>query len=212
MKKFLLLALLTSGMLSAQITGQTIIDNSEKIKVFSETSLSTAKKVTSDLKESSKNATTGVATVYGDSKDATKTVYSDSKELVKELYADGKSLGLKLEDGLKSLAQGLKTTSIKAWEILVLQQRVWSLCYLSVTILSLIISYRFTKQFGKMQTDVTETGDVKESNITMTIILGLVSVSLLIASMLHFEKMVTGFVNPEFGAIRTLFEIIQTLR
>ena len=219
MKKVILLALLSVSMTFAQTTtptiGEKLVENSEKIKEFSQNSNVTLNNVTQNVKQSSealKKTSEAVGTIYNDSKTVVGTAYDDGKSLLKVFYDDGKILATKLETSLQSLAEGLKTTSIKAWEILVKQQQVWSWCYLFLTLSSLFLWYKFGTQLKKTQTDLTETSDLKNSNILTTVLFATIALTDSIAAGIHFEKMMTGFINPEFGALRTLFELVQTLK
>ena len=54
--------------------------------------------------------------------------------------------------------------------------------------------------------------EIKERNIPLTLIYGFLFVGISITSALHFEPMMTGFFNPEFGALRTLIELGQTIK
>lgn len=215
MKKIVFLLLATTSMMFAQ-SGSELVKTTEKVKELTEKGLSNVNNVSVNVKEASNNTkevvkatSNAVGTAYQDGKSATATVYGDSKDIVKQLYEDSKHLGGKLEGAISYVAEGLKTTSIKAWEILVKQQLVWSYCFLFLTLLSLYSVYRFFNQWKIMVTDTDESGDVKQSHITLTFVLGVVAVVSSLTSGLHFEQMITGFVNPEFGALRTLFEIIQ---
>jgi|688.fasta_scaffold296518_2 hypothetical protein len=174
---------------------------------FAESKLENVTETVQTVKENSKE----LKTVYEDTKQVTSTVYDDSKDLLKVLYEDGKIVSSKLEAALISIAEGLKTTSLKAWDILVKQQLVWSWCYLLLTLSSIFLWYRFGKQFIRTQTDLTETKETKDSNTIMLVLIGFLAVADSIASALHFEQMMTGFLNPEFGAIRTLFELAKSL-
>jgi gas vesicle protein len=215
MKKIVFLLLATTSMMFAQ-SGSTLVEKSEKLKEFTEKSVSNINNVSVNVKETSSNAkelvkttSNAVGTAYQDGKSATSTLYGDGKELAKQLYGDSKLLGSKLEDALTYAAEGLKTTSIKAWEILVKQQLVWSYCFLFLTLLSLYSVYKFFNQYSKTVSDVDDAGDIKTSNFVLSLILGAIALSSSIVSGVHFEQMITGFVNPEFGALRTLVEIIQ---
>jgi gas vesicle protein len=215
MKKIVFLLLATTSMMFAQ-SGSELVKTTEKVKELTEKGLSNVNNVSVNVKEASNNTkevvkatSNAVGTAYQDGKSATSTVYSDGKDIVKQLYEDSKHLGGKLEGAISYVAEGLKTTSIKAWEILVKQQLVWSYCFLFLTLLSLYSIYRFFNQWKIMNSDLDESGDVKQSHIALTFVLGVVAVVSSITSGIHFEQMITGFVNPEFGALRTLFEIIQ---
>ena len=215
MKKIVFLLLATTSMMFAQSSSE-LVKTTEKVKELTEKGLSNVNNVSVNVKEAStntkeivKSTSNAVSTVYDDGKSATATVYGDGKDIVKQLYEDSKHLGSKLEGAISYVAEGLKTTSIKAWEILVKQQLVWSYCFLFLTLLSVYSIYRFFNQWKTMNSDVDESGDIKQSHIILTFMLGVVAVVSSLASGLHFEQMITGFVNPEFGALRTLFEIIQ---
>ena len=215
MKKIVFLLLATTSMMFAQSSSE-LVKTTEKVKELTEKGLSNVNNISVNVKEAStntkeivKSTSNAVSTVYDDGKSATATVYGDGKDIVKQLYEDSKHLGSKLEGAISYVAEGLKTTSIKAWEILVKQQLVWSYCFLFLTLLSVYSIYRFFNQWKTMNSDVDESGDIKQSHIILTFMLGVVAVVSSLASGLHFEQMITGFVNPEFGALRTLVEIIQ---
>jgi len=46
----------------------------------------------------------------------------------------------------------------------------------------------------------------------VTVLFAFVALLDSVAAGMHFEQMMTGFINPEFGALRTLFELVQTLK
>lgn len=149
--------------------------------------------------------------VYKDGKIVTGTLYNDSKDLLHLLYEDGKIVSSKLESALLSIAEGLKTTSLKAWDILVKQQLVWSWCYLLLTLSSMFLWYKFGVQFIKMQNDKDENGQIKDTNVVYAVLICILALIDSGISGFHFEQMMTGFINPEFGAIRTLFELAKSL-
>ena len=104
MKKVILLALLSVSMTFAQTTtptiGEKLVENSEKIKEFSQNSNVTLNNVTQNVKQSSeafKKTTNAVGQVYDDSKTVVSTAYDDGKGLLKIFYDDGKVLATKLE-------------------------------------------------------------------------------------------------------------------
>lgn len=150
-----------------------------------------------------------VATTYDDTKSATVTVYNDGKSLVKQIYEDGKSMAPDIKAAFKSLADGFNTTVEALWDILVRQQYVWSICYTILLIITIFGWYKFGNMFNKTISDKTEVGEIKTLNVIYTVVLA----SLSIYGTLHvgdnLDRMITGFVNPEFGAVRTIIEFIQ---
>lgn len=138
--------------------------------------------------------------------------YNDGKEGVKTMYGDVKSLAPELKSGLSEIAKGLKTTSEKAWDILVLQQQVWSWCYLFVTLSAMYLWWKFFKQYKITTTELTETGEIKQSNIILSVLLFiLVMVDSTISGM-NFGSMMTGFLNPSYGAMMNIIEMALTLK
>lgn len=186
MKKFLFLALLSTTMSFAQ-SDKTI-----------DKAINKADKVVTTTKN-------GVGTVYGDLKEGTTTVYSDVKDGIKALSPEAKAL-------LQKTADKLEKTTDQLWEILVRQQRVWSLCYLLLTISSIVLWYRASSQFNIMRTDLDEAGDVKTYNTVLTVLFLFLAVISSIFSSVHFIDMMTGFVNPEFGAMKNIYQVYKAIQ
>lgn len=143
----------------------------------------------------------GISEVYGDGKNGVSTLYND----VKSLYPDAKTTIQELYDQIKKI-------STYTWNLLVKQQQVWSWCYLFGELLFFFTVFRFWKSYETYKTDKDETDSSKSVNILPIIILGGSSLLLGYFSLIHFEAMMTGFFNPEFGALRNLIEIGKTLK
>ena len=197
MKKFIYLALLATTMSFATTVKETVNDTKKQI----EQSASDVKNTASNLSKTAQEGKASLSSVYGDSKDGIKTVYGDLS-----------SLGGEAKGAIKDIVKELKQVSVKAWDLLVRQQMIWSLCYLAVTLSSLIFGFRFFKQLKLTGTDLNETGDSKTTHIVLSVVYGIFFTSTVIYSGLHLEPMLTGFFNAEFGALRTLFELVQTLK
>lgn len=143
----------------------------------------------------------GIGTIYGDTKNSVSTVYTD----IKSLAPDAKS-------ALQEIYSTLKTTSKYAWDLLVKQQGVWAWGYLIGELLFIFILYKFWKSLDKIGTDRSDTGGTKGINYIPAIYLGVGSIILGYLSVIHFEPMMTGFFNPEFGALRNLIELSKTIK
>jgi len=76
----------------------------------------------------------------------------------------------------------------------------------------LFLTYRFWTSYSNYTKDLDESGETKTINIVPVIILGCSSLLLGYFSFLHFEPMVTGFMNPEFGALRNLLEMSKSFK
>lgn len=146
------------------------------------------------------------------SKNGISEVYKDSKSAVSTVYSDLKSLTPSLKQYVEEIAKLLKTTANNVWEILVKQQKVWSWCFLALELLSLLSVYRFLKQYHLTKTEKTDTGETLATNWVLLAGLGIASSILTYNSILHFEQMMTGFINPEFGALRNLIEYVEILK
>lgn len=165
----------------------------------------------------------------------------------------------KIEKAIGTIAKDLKVTADKVWNILVKQQKVWSYCFLLLTLSALINWHFFYKNnFIRLseKTSVIGKRDIKrqienpqfesyyegrsgykddirskryiDSEIgTEDILLPLfttasikwfkylhlaICLTLSIFSYLHFASMLTGFLNPEFGAMQTIAEVAQNIK
>ncbi len=161
---------------------------------------------TSSFKETNKTfigqTSNGVSTVYGDTKNGISTMYND----VKSLAPDAKS-------AMQEIYSTLKETSKYAWNLLVRQQKVWSFGYLFCELLFFYTVYRFWRSYKKYASeDLDESGELKNRNLIPCFILGISSLILGYFSLIHFEPMLTGFFNPEFGALRQLVELGKTIK
>ena len=146
-----------------------------------------------------------------DTKEAAKEVYSDSKSVVTTVYKDAKSLAPKIESSIKSLAKGLKVGAESVWDILVKQQLVWSLSILLGVIATIISWIHFWYRYGiACENDWGRNGS---ANYEVTCIMtALIAISGSVLSVMHFNTMLTGFINPEFGAMKNIAELALQLK
>lgn len=179
------------------------------------------------------------------------TVYDDGKEAVKTVYGDAKKIAPKIESAVQEIAKGMKVGAENIWDILVRQQLVWSLCFLILTISSLINWWMFYRRMypnqSKIEYNVLERdiiGDVVNPNYneyrlgdspTIKGPVGkeqynapilpidsnstkifhwlhfVICMTLSYFSFVHFSDMLTGFINPEFGAMKTILDFSTTI-
>lgn len=85
--------------------------------------------------------------IFANEQKITEEVYDDSKQAVSIVYNDVKSLTPKIENGIKSIAEGLKVGAESVWNILVKQQKVWSIAFLILTLSSIINWFLFYKRY-----------------------------------------------------------------
>lgn len=178
------------------------------------------------------------------------SVYQDGKNAVKTVYSDLKSVTPKIESAITNVAKGLKVGAENVWIILVNQQKVWSWCFLILTIASIINWILFYKRnfknlkedeyiVGKKNLKIIlenpkyskySSGDegkmqLSHDNGSEDIILPInnklpgfkyvhliICIILSVFSFYHFADMLTGFMNPEFGALKTIIEVTTKLK
>ena len=133
---------------------------------------------------------TKIATVNG-------VNFVDTSSTFKTMYQDVKS-------GIMGLAEGLKVGAEHVYIILVKQQVVKAVTWLILSIFSLIIFYFFCKGFKK---GIDE--DWGERLVPYTLFLGGASLIFIVICGLNIETMVTGFINPEYGAIMDIINFVK---
>jgi len=181
---------------------------------------------------------------------ATKTVYSDGKEVISTVYKDAKQLAPKIAQGINEIAKGLKIGAESVWDILVKQQKVWSICFLMLTLASLFNWFIFYRRYltNNLKEDnfVKGTKDIigkidnpdynKYKDGSQQMIDGpvgkeeilihiqnhnnkwfgqfhfVVCVLLSGFSAYHFGDMLTGFLNPEYGAMKDILIVALKLK
>lgn len=135
--------------------------------------------------------------------DSTK-VESAQPELTKEkVYQDVKEV-------LTQLGSALKVGSEHVYGVLVLQQVtkgvIWIIIFV-VSIILLLISYN---QFQKLEFDNYDSIEPKKIvHLVFSIVTGVIGVIIFIAAMFHVDTMVTGIINPEYGAIKEIVNLIR---
>ena len=138
----------------------------------------------------------------------------DSSALTfKEVYSDIKS-------GLGALGSALKVGSEHVYEVLVKQQFANSITSLSLIIISLIVLTILIKQGSKNLKIHSDLGknerywhidDSRFGTIgsILFVFAGLLGILIMVGICANFNNLVTGFVNPEYGAIKEVLKVIK---
>lgn len=164
--------------------------------------------------------------LLGTSKTSNDTLVSNIKESVSEAIPDSSALTFKevysdIKSGLTALGSSLKVGSEHVYEVLVRQQLVNSLTYLSILVITILFFICFFKviKTAKYGSHIYNDSDNKESrywignrwnlNGTLSIIFGLISFIGIVLSISSFNDMIMGFINPEYGAIKEILEVIK---
>ncbi len=187
----------------------------------------------------------GTSIAQDSTKVSASTIYNDVKHGI-NINAP------KIEKAIGSIAKDLKVTADQVWDILVKQQKVWSYCFLLLTLSALTNWYIwYSNNYKKLTKDnsysTIETGVRREnnplwnsesysarvlnkwkteeeykyerlvSNKSISIpwfkyVHLIICIILSIFSYIHFADMLTGFLNPEFGAMKTIAEIAKSIK
>ena len=139
---------------------------------------------------------------------------------------DTSKVSHKIYEGLSQLAAGLKTTADNVWDITVRQQLVYSIANLILGIFMFFIvryiifsGYRRYVNYNEAYNKATNNVEgyryyaIDEgswlANFIVGSTLGIISIALFI---LNIQQTITGFVNPEFGAMRQIIEFVSQIR
>ncbi len=123
----------------------------------------------------------------------------DTASVTNKIYNDVKS-------GIVGLASGLKVGAEHVYEILVKQQIVNSGIYCTLLFFGLILIYNYLKRYNTEKW--TESGDPTFLGIIrfFQLILGAI---LFIISIFNIDVILTGIINPEYGAIKEILTFIK---
>jgi hypothetical protein len=114
--------------------------------------------------------------------------------------------GSKVSAAIVAIAKELKQPVEHVYTILVRQQIVKSITYLFLFIVTIVLSYISIKS-------ITHPKATWEDDLNVYslggIILAIISLIILIVFLCNFNKMVTGFVNPEYGALQDIIGFIK---
>lgn len=126
----------------------------------------------------------------------------DTSSVSKQLYTD-------LKSGLVGIAGALKVGAEHVYEVLVRQQVVNSILYLLCGVLAFIFIINFIsknksdeKWFNNDIDFITKLGFIR-------IIQSIISFILLLVFLFHLDNIVTGFINPEFGALEQIMNWVK---
>lgn len=188
--------------------------------------------------QTDKKTSATIETVYKDSKQGITTVYNDLKSTTPQIKSALESLSKELKTTTDSLWLILvKQQKVWSWCFLVLILSSlfnWFLFYkrnftnLKYEKVEVSVQKLFNKE-GASEHDsknypntcgpafrtVREEGFkiVPESTLPWFKYVHLaICITLSVFSFLHFSDMLTGFINPEFGALKTITEVVQNLK
>ncbi|WP_395058607.1 hypothetical protein [Flavobacterium sp.] len=188
----------------------------------------TDKKTSATIETVYKDSKEGISTVYKDLKSTTPQIKSALESLSKELKTTTDSLWLILVKQQLVWSWGfliLIFSSIINWFLFYRKNYSANLKYEKVKVINQKLMFRDGKTeeecerhpsvYGKQYTNIEEEGLCLIPNSNMSIFKYVhlaICITLSVFSFLHFSDMLTGFINPEFGALKTITEVVQNLK
>lgn len=116
----------------------------------------------------------------------------------------------KIEQAVTSLAKSLKVTADNVWDILVKQQKVWSICILIDCVITIFSWIHFYYRLNIVQKNTDHT--CPDSLVVACVITGIIAITGSIVGGIYFQQMLTGFLNPEYGAMQTIAEVATSIK
>lgn len=107
----------------------------------------------------------------------------------------------------KSMVVGAKDTLNTGYEVIVQQQRVYSIEYLIVGVICLIFMY-FCIKFYRKATGV----DKIANTLLPSLVFGALSLWCGIVFSLHFHQVVQGFLNPDYAAMTDIVTMFKSMK
>lgn len=133
-------------------------------------------------------------------KTTVQSILPDSSQLsFKEVYTDIKA-------GLSGLGSALKVGSEHVYEVLIKQQIVYGILYSIIFLLGIILTSIGIRMFHKSKTSDWEAPTILILSILCFWVGGLTLLGIGIG---HIDNITTGFINPEYGAIKDILEFIK---
>lgn len=138
--------------------------------------------------------------------DSTKSTINKSVEFV-DTSSTFKTIYFDIKSGIAGLAAALKVTAEHVYTILVKQQVVNSIICLILGIISIIFIINWFKKYKSDEKWDSDHGPTALGLVRITqIIIGFI---LLAISLVNIDVIITGFINPEYGAIKEILNFIK---
>ena len=142
--------------------------------------------------------------MYCNTLDSIKTVAKNSINVI-DTSSNFKMIYNDIKDGITGLAVGLKVGSEKVWDILVLQQHVKSYVYILMYLFSFISLIFFFKFYKSKEIWLNEYDSPTLLGV-LRLLQVLISLIVFLIATFNIDTILTGFINPEYGAIQDIIE------
>jgi hypothetical protein len=140
------------------------------------------------------------------SADSTQTKFQDLKEVV-DTSSTFKMIYNDVKDGITALGSALKVGAEHVYTVLVRQAIVEAITFLIIGIIGLILCTKFVNHYKSDEKwhendNPTGLGVLRVFQVILGSILFLISI-------LTIDVIITGFVNPEYAAIKEILNILK---
>jgi hypothetical protein len=134
----------------------------------------------------------------------------DTSSTFKAMYSDFKY-------GITALAASLKVGAEHVYEVLVKQQIVYSIIWTIVLIIGIVFisiwlyRYKDDKEMWEKESNSHYTKDPTGLGVfrSMQVFCGIL---LFIFGILNIDTIITGFINPEYGALKDVIDMVQKIK
>lgn len=133
-------------------------------------------------------------------------VYRDVRDGGGTLYTDIKSV-------VQDLSQSLKVGAEHVYEVLIMQQYVKAVMGLGVLIMTILCVFFMVRLWLEKYGAVDDCGDITAQGV-FAIALSVLSIILVIAFFAggFYMDIIQGFVNPEYGAIKDILDLVNGVK
>lgn len=128
----------------------------------------------------------------------------DTSSTFKQMYSDFKQ-------GIVALASSLKVGAEHVYEVLVRQQIVYGVVFLIVLLIGIYLTTNWLKNYKNKDEEWSDGTDPTGIGFFRTIQI-IVAVIMMGIGIFHIDTIMTGFINPEYGAIQDVIEMVKDIQ
>ena len=127
----------------------------------------------------------------------------DTSSTFKTMYSDFKQ-------GIVALASSLKVGAEHVYGVLVRQQIVYGIVYLIIFLMGVLLINNWIRKY-KSDEEWSD-GDEPTGLGVIRIFQVIVAFALLLIGIVNIDVIMTGFINPEYGAIKDVIEMVKDMQ
>ena len=127
----------------------------------------------------------------------------DTSSTFKTMYSDFKQ-------GIVALASSLKVGAEHVYGVLVRQQIVYGIVYLIIFLMGVLLINNWIRKYKS--DEKWSDGDEPTGLGVIRIFQVIVAFALLLIGIVNIDVIMTGFINPEYGAIKDVIEMVKDMQ